>query len=232
MSMRKERLRTASDQVTIEVRNTGDGATFALTRDDVAGGVMVVGEAGSAVEARDIIRDTRPDLLFLDVEMPEVRGTALDASLPEPRPFIVFATAFETYALDAIAVDAAEKIAELTPDLVLLDIQMPGASGLDVAASLGQPRPRSRHRAGARPGSGTRRAVVRHRSLPHPLSRPSRRLEATTFFQVSRTAIIRLDAVREAKPFADGTGEITLASGTTMVVARRRWRALLERLGA
>ncbi len=141
MSMRKERLRTASDQVTIEVRNTGDGATFALTRDDVAGGVMVVGEAGCAVEARDIIRDTRPDLLFLDVEMPEVRGTALAASLPEPRPFIVFATAFETYALDAIAVDATEKIAELTPDLVLLDIQMPGASGLDVAASLGQPRP-------------------------------------------------------------------------------------------
>ena len=36
---------------------------------------------------------------------------------------------------------AAERIAELTPDLVLLDIQMPGASGLDVAASLGKPRP-------------------------------------------------------------------------------------------
>ncbi len=75
---------------------------------DAAGGVVVVGEAGSAVEARDIIRDTRPDLLFLDVEMPEVRGTALAASLPEPRPFIVFATAFESYALDAIAVDATD----------------------------------------------------------------------------------------------------------------------------
>lgn len=75
---------------------------------DAAGGVVVVGEAGSAVEARDVIRDTRPDLLFLDVEMPEVRGTALAASLPEPRPYIVFATAFETYALDAIAVDATD----------------------------------------------------------------------------------------------------------------------------
>ena len=75
---------------------------------EAAGGVVVVGEAGSAVEARDVIRETRPDLLFLDVEMPEVRGTALAASLPEPRPFIVFATAFETYALDAIAVDATD----------------------------------------------------------------------------------------------------------------------------
>jgi len=75
---------------------------------EAAGGVVVVGEAGSAVEARDVIRDTRPDLLFLDVEMPEVRGTALAASLPEPRPYIVFATAFESYALDAIAVDATD----------------------------------------------------------------------------------------------------------------------------
>jgi serine phosphatase RsbU (regulator of sigma subunit) len=75
---------------------------------EAAGGVTVVGEAGSAVEARDVIRDTRPDLVFLDVEMPEVRGTALAASLPEPRPFIVFATAFDTYGLEAIAVEATD----------------------------------------------------------------------------------------------------------------------------
>ncbi len=75
---------------------------------DAAGDVSVVGEAGNADEARAVIRDTRPDLLFLDVEMPEVRGTALAASLPEPRPFIVFATAFDNYALDAIAVDATD----------------------------------------------------------------------------------------------------------------------------
>ncbi len=75
---------------------------------DAAGDVTIVGEAGSAVEAREVIRKTRPDLLFLDVEMPEVRGTALAAELPEPRPFIVFATAFDHYALDAIAVEATD----------------------------------------------------------------------------------------------------------------------------
>ena len=75
---------------------------------DAAGDVAVVGEAGNADEARAVIDDTRPDLLFLDVEMPEVRGTALAASLPEPRPFIVFATAFDHYALDAIALDATD----------------------------------------------------------------------------------------------------------------------------
>ncbi|HUQ86631.1 MAG TPA: SpoIIE family protein phosphatase [Vicinamibacterales bacterium] len=75
---------------------------------DAVGDVSVVGEAGSAEEARDVIRQTRPDLLFLDVEMPQVRGTALAASLPEPRPFIVFATAYDNYGLDAIAVDATD----------------------------------------------------------------------------------------------------------------------------
>src|SRR5688572_33166098 len=62
----------------------------------------------SAVEAREVIQRTRPDLLFLDVEMPEVRGTALAAELPEPRPFIVFATAFDRYGLEAIAVEATD----------------------------------------------------------------------------------------------------------------------------
>ena len=75
---------------------------------DAVGDVSVVGEAGSADEAREVIRQTRPDLLFLDVEMPQVRGTALAASLPEPRPFIVFATAYDNYGLDAIAVDATD----------------------------------------------------------------------------------------------------------------------------
>lgn len=75
---------------------------------NAVGGVTIVGEAGSAVEARELIRDTRPDVLFLDVEMPEVRGTALAASLPEPRPFIVFATAFDNYGLEAIAVEATD----------------------------------------------------------------------------------------------------------------------------
>ena len=75
---------------------------------DAAGDVRVVGEAGSAVEARSVIQETHPDLLFLDVDMPETRGTALAASLPEPRPFIVFATAHERYALDAFALDATD----------------------------------------------------------------------------------------------------------------------------
>jgi phosphoserine phosphatase RsbU/P len=75
---------------------------------DEAGGVLVLAEAGSADEARELVRVRRPDVLFLDIEMPEARGTSLAASLPEPRPFVVFATAYERYAVDAFACDAID----------------------------------------------------------------------------------------------------------------------------
>jgi DNA-binding LytR/AlgR family response regulator len=70
--------------------------------------VLVIGEASDAVEARDAIAATRPDVVFLDIEMPEVSGTTLARSLPEPRPFVVFATAFDRYAIDAFALEATD----------------------------------------------------------------------------------------------------------------------------
>ena len=69
-------------------------------------------------------------------------------------------------------------------------------------------------------------------SMQPTLSSLARRLNADEFFQVSRSAIIRLDAVKEARPFSDGTGEILLSNGQTMTVARRRWRMLLDKLEA
>ncbi len=70
--------------------------------------VEVVGVAATAREAVSVVRSTRPDLLFLDIEMPDGDGTELAASLPEPRPFVVFATAFDRYAIEAFAVAATD----------------------------------------------------------------------------------------------------------------------------
>lgn len=72
------------------------------------GGVSVVGEADNADAARAQVAAHAPDVVFLDIEMPEERGTDLAASLPEPRPFVVFATAYERFAVDAFQYDAAD----------------------------------------------------------------------------------------------------------------------------
>jgi sigma-B regulation protein RsbU (phosphoserine phosphatase) len=70
--------------------------------------VVVVGESDNIEDARIAIADSHPDVVFLDIEMPEGRGTTLAASLSEPRPFIVFATAFDQYAIDAFALAATD----------------------------------------------------------------------------------------------------------------------------
>lgn len=70
--------------------------------------VTVVAEAADADEARRQVALAAPDVVFLDIEMPGERGTDLAASLPGPRPFVVFATAYERYAVDAFQYDAAD----------------------------------------------------------------------------------------------------------------------------
>ena len=57
--------------------------------------VEVVGEAGSGHEAIEIIQREKPDLIFLDIQMPGCSGMEVAASLPSPRPKIIFCTAFD-----------------------------------------------------------------------------------------------------------------------------------------
>jgi two-component system LytT family response regulator len=71
------------------------------------GGAVVVGEAGSAAEARRLAAQSRPDLLLLDVQMPGEDGFALLASL-DPRPAVVFVTAFDHYAVRAFEENAVD----------------------------------------------------------------------------------------------------------------------------
>ena len=63
--------------------------------------VHIVGEAADGDEALQKIAETRPDLVFLDIQMPGRSGMEVAASLPPPRPRIVFCTAFDQYAIDA-----------------------------------------------------------------------------------------------------------------------------------
>ena len=71
-------------------------------------GVAAVEEAADGIEALDRIASFRPDALLLDIEMPELSGIELAASLPEPAPLVVFVTAYERYACQAFDADAID----------------------------------------------------------------------------------------------------------------------------
>ena len=71
--------------------------------------VSVVGECRDGAEAVDHIRTEKPDLVFLDVQMPELTGFEVLAALaPEELPATVFVTAYDQYALDAFEASAVD----------------------------------------------------------------------------------------------------------------------------
>lgn len=70
--------------------------------------VEVVGEAADGAAALEAVAQLQPDAVFLDVQMPEVGGFDVAASLPDDGPAIVFVTAFDQYALKAFDTHAVD----------------------------------------------------------------------------------------------------------------------------
>lgn len=223
------------------------------------GDVEVVGEAEDGIEAIERIQALAPDLVFLDIQMPGCSGLDVVASLGQPRPAVIFCTAFDQHAVDAFELQAVDYLlkpvtrARLDAALARV-VRTPrssdpavDAAGDDGAGGAAREAPASRFlgRRGARfhvvpaadvvafsfdDGQTRLHTATEQLWMQPTLAQLVRRLDPQQFFQVSRAVVVRLDAVREAKPNSDGTGQIVLSNGTTVEVSRRRWRPLLDEL--
>lgn len=217
--------------------------------------VEIVGEAGDGVEAAEKIAELSPDLVLLDIQMPGASGLDVTASLGKPRPAVIFCTAFDQYAVDAFELSALDyllkpvnraRLAAALDRVRAATTQTGRDRGLEqLTQAKGMAPTRFLAKRGNRfkvvpadevvaftfvDGITHLLTAAEQLSMQPTLAALARRLDANAFFQISRNAIIRLDAVKEARPFSDGTGEILLANGQTMPVARRRWQTLLEKL--
>ena len=72
--------------------------------------IEIVGEAEDVTSANDLVQTLKPDLIFLDIQMPKKNGFAL---LPElenltPQPAVVFVTAYDEYAIRAFEANALD----------------------------------------------------------------------------------------------------------------------------
>ncbi len=217
--------------------------------------IELVGEAEDGVDALERIQALTPDVVFLDIQMPGCSGLDVAASLGQPRPAIIFCTAFDQHAVDAFELQAVDYLLKPVTRARLdaaLGRLTPGARGAESTATeaaapeaaLGSPA-RFLARRGARfhvvPAADvvafsfddgqTRLHTATDQLLMQPtLAQLLRRLDPQQFVQVSRAVVVRLDAVREAKPNSDGTGQIVLSNGTAVEVSRRRWRPLLDQI--
>jgi two-component system, LytTR family, response regulator len=71
--------------------------------------VAIVGEASSGAEGADLIREVSPDLVFLDIQMPDLTGFDVIAEIGvEKMPAFVFVTAYNEYAVRAFEVEAVD----------------------------------------------------------------------------------------------------------------------------
>jgi two-component system LytT family response regulator len=221
-----------------------------------AADVEVIGDAEDGLQAIERVAELAPDLILLDIQMPGCSGLEVAASLSRPRPAIIFCTAFDQYAVDAFELQAVDYLlkpvnrARLQAALARVRDQRAAEREQHLDAVT-----RSETVAPARflAKKGTRFKIVPrqdvvaftfHEGLTrlHTASEQlwmqptlvalARRLDPRAFLQISRTAIVNLDAIREARPFSDGTGEVVLTNGLTFPVTRRRWRLLMERLEA
>jgi two-component system, LytTR family, response regulator len=190
-------------------------------------------------------------VVFLDIQMPGCTGLEIAASLPSPRPHIVFCTAFDQYAVDAFELSAVDyllkPVTRARLNKALDRVRHGGATDapLDRAVRAGAPA-----RFLARKGAAYR--VVNSREvlcfvsedgttqvhvggqrfwMPPTLNELEERLDPRRFFRVSRSAIVNLDAIKEVAPTAGGHGEVTLRDGMRLEVSRRRFRELTDRLG-
>lgn len=78
--------------------------------------IEIVGECENGAEALDAIRRLRPELVFLDVQMPELDGFGVLRQLdPGERPEVIFVTAYDKYAISAFEVHALDYLLKPFP---------------------------------------------------------------------------------------------------------------------
>ena len=221
-------------------------------------GVSVVGECGDGESAVAMIAAERPDLVFLDVQMPERDGfEVVKAIAPSALPAILFVTAYDHYALrafDVHAVDyllkpfsgerfrtalgrARERIASRTQDTALVSL----------ASSL-RNRPAYLSRVTVRAGARTLvvelaavdwleaadnyvRLHVKQREflVRETLASLEAQIDPDRFVRIHRSAIVQVDRIAETRPTSHGDAEVLLKDGRRLA-ASRTWRDRLHRV--
>jgi two-component system LytT family response regulator len=220
----------------------------------------LAGEASNGVEATAAIRRLSPDIVFLDIQMPDKDGFRLLAELlPHERPAVVFVTAHRQYAFDAFGVSAIdyllkpysrERLALAVRRVVRLlrgaaaEIGVTGNSPLTGSRTSGLQRLAVRDRdrlVFVDPadvcwfevyGNYVRIAVNgRHLLLRTTLSTLAARLDPLSFVRISRSVVVNLRHVKTARHHANGHYELILTGGTAWRSSRRYRRAVRMALG-
>ncbi len=214
--------------------------------------IEVVGEANGLDAAVTALEQLRPDLVFLDVQMPGGDGTQL-FERTDVRARVIFVTAWDQYAVRAFELNALDYLLKpVDPQRLGQAVERARASArFQAPPELSSEDPLANEELLCLPHRGGMR-FFRVRDLVHlaaaddycelhlsdgvtllssqPLKVWEARLPTPAFLRVHRSHVVHMANVQEVSP-AGSSYEIRLDSGATVPMSRRRASDLLERLG-
>ena len=221
-------------------------------------GFELVGECEDGPTAVEAIEDLEPDVVFLDVQMPEMDGfEVLEAVGIETVPYVVFVTAYDRHALAAFEARAIDYLLKpFTRARFRETLTRIGAGGraegslLHGLGQLLEERRHGRERIPVKDGDGYRllhpmeidwiesdgnyvrihtgRRELRVRGT---LSSYADRLAAGGFARIHQSYVVNLDRVREVRPWSHGELVVVLDGGKELVSSRTYTAALKRTLG-
>lgn len=216
--------------------------------------ITIVGEAGNAKQAREQLAALKPDLIFLDVQMPGETGMELLESLEPPVPYVIFTTAYDEFAVKAFELNALDYLlkpvdpARLNAALTRLEEKIGGAM-----SDAGKPVPRDRLAADdkvfVREGDhcwfvevksirlleseGNYTRVHFENAQPQlfrSLNAMEERLDPKYFFRANRRQIINLAWIDKIEPWFSGGLLVHLKGGAKVELSRRQAQDFREKM--
>lgn len=215
--------------------------------------IDIIGECGDGEAALAAIAAERPDLVFLDVQMPGLSGLELLERVPEDiRPAVVFITAFDEFAVPAFEVRAVDYL--LKPfDLERLRQALArvrerlAASQAKPASATAKPLARIAVKSVGKTtfvdvadidwietaGNYVCLHVGREQHLVREtMSQLESQLDPQQFARIHRSTIVRIDRIREMQPLFNGDRSVILHDGTQLTLSRSYRDKAINLLGA
>jgi two-component system LytT family response regulator len=209
--------------------------------------IEIVGECSTGIDAPALIRNTKPDLLFLDVQMPECDGfDVLELLGKDVPPAVVFVTAYDQYALRAFEAGALDYL--LKPfDNARFDLALDRAKQ-KIALSKDLPKKLERlaiKNAGqvsflrvseidwieAADYYACLHVGQRSHMLRRSISELEQDLDSAIFCRIHRSTIVNINRVNGLKLNEEGEYEVLLENGTRLRLSRSYRKQLQCRLG-
>jgi two-component system LytT family response regulator len=219
--------------------------------------VEVVGECANGFEAVKMVPELKPDLLFLDVQMPKLDGFEVLELIGNDMA-VIFVTAYDEHALRAFEVHAVDYLLKpfaaqrLEAALERARLRLGQKSGPNVAELTAAARPEGRYAERVVVKDGAKVQIIPVEKLDYAeaqddyvsLASQGRKhmkqqtisslegsLDPGKFLRIHRSYIVNLERVTRLEPYSKDSHVVTLTDGTRLPVSRSgygRLRALLD----